>query len=267
MVSGTTHFYRGAKNKLRMNPLQLQVALLPGLLHTDNTGNRGAVVIDTLRFTTTAAQALAAGCHSIWVAGTVQQALNLSGDSSEKNRSLLCGERNCRPIAGFDLGNSPLEYTPQRVKDRKLIFTTTNGTLAVQATSDFQHCLLGSLVNSRAVARRILDLRIQDWHFIGAGTDGEVAGEDILAAGAIIQRLVELTKHQVRLVNDAAMLALQLWEQSTRQFPDLAGLLSSFSGGRNLVDAGYGKDILFASQVDSLDIVPSRFGHQACFVI
>jgi len=249
-----------------MNPLQLQVALLPSLLDTGNTSHCGAVVIDTLRFTTTAAQAFAVGCQSIRVADTIQMAQGFSSESVDTTRALLCGERNCRPIAGFDLGNSPLEYTSERVKDRKLIFTTTNGTQAVQATNGFQNCLLGSLVNGEAVARRILELRTQHWHFLGAGTDGEVAGEDILAAGAIIQRLMELTNSNVKLINDSAMLAVQLWEQASNQLPGLSNLLSNFAGGRHLVEAGYGNDVLFASQVDSLDAVPARSDHQDCFV-
>lgn len=240
-----------------MNSLQLQVALLPSLLDNTHSELCGTVVIDTLRFTTTAAQALAQGCLGILVTHSIQNAQSLAEQGAGQSRVLLCGERNCRPIPGFDLGNSPLEYTPQKIKDRQLIFTTTNGTLAVQAATGFKHCLLGSLINRTAVARQITNSPTCRWQFICAGTDGEVAGEDLLAAGAIIDRIVQATPCPLWQMNDSAILALQIWKRVADQSMDLKQLLSSFSGGRNLIEEGYINDIEFASQVDLMDVVPT----------
>jgi 2-phosphosulfolactate phosphatase len=47
-----------------------------------------------------------------------------------RGTTLLGGERGSRKIEGFDLGNSPKEYVAEKVKGKRLILTTTNGTKA-----------------------------------------------------------------------------------------------------------------------------------------
>lgn len=232
--------------------------MLPSL--SDPKVQRGAVVIDTLRFTTTAAQALHAGAESIQVAQEIDAAMQLGKQIGSNAR--LCGERHCKPIPGFHFGNSPLEYTAESVAGAKLVFSTTNGTRAVEAVADFDTCFLGSLVNRQAIARAIAATSIDCWSIVCAGTDGQVAGEDLLAVGAILSSLTNLT--HVELVGDSAMIALGLWQANpTPTAPGLASLLEKFSGGFNLVQAGYRADIQFAAKLDSLEVVPSRFGE--CF--
>lgn len=221
---------------------------------------RGAVVIDTLRFTTTAAQALHAGADSIQVAQEIDAAVQVAKQIGSSAR--LCGERHCKPIPGFHFGNSPLEYTAESIARAKLVFSTTNGTRAVQAVADFDTCFLGALVNRLAIARAIAASKIDRWSIVCAGTDSQVAGEDLLAAGAILEALIKLT--HVDFAGDSAMIALSLWQANqTAAAPGLASLLEKFSGGFNLVQAGYRADIQFATKLDSLDVVPSRFGE--CF--
>ena len=244
--------------------LQIDVALLPSLLFPSSNElkdvQRGAVVIDTLRFTTTAAQALHAGAESIQVAQEIDAAMQLGKQIGSNAR--LCGERHCKPISGFHFGNSPLEYTTESVAGAKLVFSTTNGTRAVEAVADFDTCFLGSLVNRQAIAHAIAASSISRWSIVCAGTDGQVAGEDLLAAGAILDSLTKLT--HANLAGDSAMIALSLWLASQPAADSgLASLLEKFSGGFNLVQAGYRADIQFAAEVDSLEVVPNRFGE--CF--
>ncbi|MFO0941087.1 MAG: 2-phosphosulfolactate phosphatase [Pirellulales bacterium] len=170
----------------------------------------------------------------------------------------LCGERHCQPIEGFDLGNSPLEYSKETVSEKELIFSTTNGTQAVGATSNFSCSYLAGFVNRSAVAAAILSSKIKHWTVVCAGTDGEVAGEDVLAAGAIAQILLGQPNVKVHLANDSARLAIDLWLDAWSSKLALAELLETFCGGYNLVRAGYSDDIRFAAQVDIIHCVPSR---------
>jgi 2-phosphosulfolactate phosphatase len=244
----------------------ISVTLLPELIepcHSLNSSSQqaGCVVIDTLRFTTTAVHAIQSGAKSILVVQDIEQARLLARTNPSAQ---LCGERLCRPIEGFDLGNSPLEYVSSVVADRELIFSTTNGTRAVEAASQFQQCFLASLVNRSAVARAIHQSPLSQWHILCAGTDGQVAGEDWLAAGAVVDSLHQL--NPLVLNNDAAQLAWMLWRKTwDGNVVHLQNLLESFVGGQNLIRAGYEADILFASQVDLLKAVPCRIA-QALFV-
>src|SRR5262249_42053413 len=105
----------------------VQVHLLPQLVPCGKLANSVAVVIDVLRSSTTIVYALAAGCKAVRPCQEVDEARELAGQM-RAGRVLLGGERQGEPLAGFDLGNSPREYTSQLCKGCTLVLTTTNGT-------------------------------------------------------------------------------------------------------------------------------------------
>ncbi len=258
--------------------MQLQVALLPrNLPHEALNSEAIAIVIDTLRFTTTACRALASGAASIRVAAAIEEVRSLASQTPplSGSRNLLCGERDCVAIPGFDLGNSPLEYTPRAVAGAQLFFTTTNGTMAVTAVNQAQSILLASLVNRQAVVERLAETLPQQVWIVCSGTDGQIALEDVAAAGALLMSLQgKRLKNGVRLQGDAAWLSLALWKSlhSDRKGAiDAQRLQECFAnsvGGRNLIQAGYRSDLDFAGDLDSLKIVPeSRPPDWECFRI
>ncbi len=238
---------------------QIFVAFLPRWLddataqHLTQTTST-AVVIDTLRFTTTACCALHNGATSVRVAATVAQARELA--VKLPTSTLLCGERQCHAIEGFDLGNSPLEYVSTKVANRELIFTTTNGTVAVEAVKHARNILLAALVNRSAACRYLRHQLSGDIAIVCAGTDSQIASEDVLTAGAIADEL--LKSGTFCLGHDAAKLAHRCWQAIASAASPLA-IYDEFCqalGGRNLLDANYDRDIHFAAQLDSIDAVP-----------
>ncbi len=238
-------------------PTQIHVALLPQLLPCDWARDKPtAVIIDTLRFTTTACQALAAGAADVTVAAEIEEARMIAASSPQA--ALLCGERHCHLIEGFDLGNSPLDYSESRVRDKRLVFSTTNGTRAVAAARETQEIVLAGLVNRLRVSRALAGSPTSVAWILCAGTDGEAALEDILAAGAILDGSPDLEPG-----NDAARLAHTAWQSLTRQQeagPALTSaieqLFSLSRGGRNLIESGYAPDVQFAARLDTCDALP-----------
>src|SRR5262245_64757110 len=101
----------------------VRVYLTPAMIPQGAMAGRIAVVIDVLRATTTMLTALAAGAKSIIPCCSIDEATALAGDSV-----LLAGERGGRAIPGFDLGNSPGEFTSSACKNKTIATTTTNGT-------------------------------------------------------------------------------------------------------------------------------------------
>ncbi len=245
----------------KSRPNRVSVALLPQLLQPAEWSDfTTAIVIDTLRFTTTACQALGAGAASLEIAASIEAARAIS--VGDKN-SLLCGERHCHRIEGFDLGNSPFEYIAPIVGGRNLVFTTTNGTLAVAAVQRAKTILLGALVNRAATCRYVCNSGSEHLVIVCAGTDGFIASEDALTAGAIIDSLA--CDDWGTLANDSAWLALQAWNgikskvSGTDQVGDaIAAALAGALGGRNLLDGGFAQDVQYAARLDSIDIVPRR---------
>ena len=125
--------------------------------------------------------------------------------------------------------------------------STTNGTKAIIAARGATKILTGALVNARAVAKKIRQSSM-DAILLCAGTNGKLAMEDLIGAGAVISCLGE--DHELEC--DAAVLAHELF-QSARE--GLASVLRLGAGGRNLLRAKLGKDIDFAARMDVISAV------------
>src|SRR5437867_11477008 len=108
---------------------EVQVHLLPELAPPGRFVGGVAVVIDVLRASTTIVHALVAGCTAVRPCAEVEEARELAGQM-RAGRVLLGGERGGVPLPGFDLGNSPGEYTGQVCKGKTLVLTKSNGTRA-----------------------------------------------------------------------------------------------------------------------------------------
>jgi len=236
----------------------IQVYFLPSLVSADQLAGRTVVVIDVLRATTTIAAALDSGAREVLplehVAETRQQAEKLGP------HALTGGERRGMKIEGFDLGNSPTEYTRERVAGKSICFTTTNGTRAMQVCRQAQTILLGAFVNFDSLSRRLPD--DGNWDVVCAGTDGQITGEDVLLAGALVadfQAKAEQGKASPPVLNDQATLAADLWlgrKLQSLKHADLTQLLKNTSGGRNLIEIGQESDIAWAAQLNHLSVTP-----------
>jgi 2-phosphosulfolactate phosphatase len=230
---------------------QIDVYLLPDLVEPAALAGKTVVVIDVLRATTTIVHALAAGAKEVVPCLEVEEARSIAARFG--GGSILGGERGGVAIAGFDVGNSPAEYTRERVGGKTVVFTTTNGTRAMQACKLASRVLLGAFVNFSAVCRELSGA--QQISLMCAGTDGHVTREDTLLAGAIVDDLTRSRKVQL---NDQALLAADAWQTAVRLMTDrpLGMMLRESRGGRNLIDTGQENDIDLAAQIDRFDVVP-----------
>ena len=233
------------------NAGQLDVYLLPDLVESAALAGEMVVVIDVLRATTTIIHALAAGAKEVVPCLEVEDARRIAAGLS--GGAILGGERGGVPIPGFDLGNSPAEYTRERVGGKTVVFTTTNGTRAMQRCKLASRVLLGAFVNFSAGCRELAGH--DQLALVCAGTDGQVTREDTLLAGAIVDDLTRSRKLQL---NDQALLAADAWQTAVRLMTDrpLGMMLRESRGGRNLIDTGQENDIDLAAQIDRFDVVP-----------
>jgi 2-phosphosulfolactate phosphatase len=222
-----------------------------------------AVVIDVLRASTTIVTALANAASRIRPVPAVAEALALA-EASGAARPLLGGERGGIRIAGFDLGNSPLEYSPAAVAGREIIVTTTNGTAALEACRAADEVLVGAIVNRTAVARLARELArrrgVTDVHLVCAGTDGHVTEEDLLAAGAILEAVARLPGAADDVVDPAAAAARadfrRVVGRAAAPQEAIAAAFAASRGGANLLSLGMDADLPAAAAIDTLSIVP-----------
>ncbi len=196
-----------------------------------------ALVVDVLRASTTIVAALAAGFERVLCVGDIEGARRLAGPGRE-----LAGERECRPIEGFDYGNSPGELTRAPVPE--LVLCTTNGTPAVLAAAEVaDEVLLASLVNLDAVVRAVPEGA--GIAIVCSGTSGRFALEDAYLAGRLVQRLGGSR-------TDAAIAAVQL----AGSYADSHAPLAQSADAKVLRDTGQTADIDFCSRESVFDIVP-----------
>lgn len=225
----------------------LDVVLLPKHLEPRHLNGRTVVVFDVLRATTTMAAALAAGVSEIRVFGSLADAARSA--AGHVGPRILCGEENCLPPPGFDLGNSPGAFRPEVHAGLCAYMSTTNGTRALLAARTARTLLAGAIINASAVARAVAAAG-DDVTLLCAGTGGEVAMEDVLGAGAVIASLGRLTPFRPDC--DAAIVARRLFEAAES---NLRAALTETRGGRNVIAAGLAPDIDFAARLDALDVV------------
>ncbi len=203
-------------------PRQLFVSLLPSLLDASRLAGGSAVVIDVLRASTTVCAALHAGAARVVPFASVDDARRFadrlaqtSGGREPSESPLLGGERHGVKIDGFDLGNSPLEYTKQKVSGRTVVFTTTNGTRALLAAGAADRIYMGAFANLNPLCDQLAK-DPGNIHLICAGTDGQVTLEDAYAAGEIALTLLQKLPN-LELGNDEAAIAIEMVQGTKRR--------------------------------------------------
>ncbi len=235
----------------------LYVHYLPELVPAEALAGNTCVVIDVLRATTTIIEALANG------AAAIAPCLTIEAAHEQKSRlgshaPLLGGERAGRPIAGFDLGNSPAEYSANRVGGRSVALTTTNGTKALLHCQAARTVLVAGLVNLSAIVQRLRATPSLPIDVLCAGTDGLITREDVLLAGAIVAGVSSTASR----LNDEAFIARDAWHDIARGQSGsalenhLIEAMRLSRGGRNLIEIGMAGDIELAARVDRHAIVP-----------
>ena len=225
------------RDEYQRNPFATGDRLLPQADLSATT----CVVFDVLRATSSMITALANGAGEILPVLTIEEAL------AAKRRFLdavLGGERMGDRIDGFDIGNSPLEY--RDLAGRRIITTTTNGTVALRACENAERVLVGALLNLDALIAEIASLPVENLAIICAGTFRELALEDVIAAGVVC------SKFPGAVLSDAAVVALDAFQSHGH---DLADALRQSRNGKALAAAGRDLDVQWCAKLSIYDTV------------
>jgi 2-phosphosulfolactate phosphatase len=262
--------------------LEIHVHLLPTLIPPGSLHGGVAVVIDVLRASSVMVRALASGCESVIPCAEIEDAITVAR-TFPPGKSFLGGERGGLPIPGFDLGNSPDDYTPEVCQGRTLVMTTTNGTRAILASVEAERVLIAAFTNFSATREELslefLKAHGRPVHFVCAGLKGQVSLEDSLLAGAFVQSLRQRHEGAV-FANDSAMIAMSVWADAVQELAkpprgsgpvatpswvrktvgdvehaELVPLLRAGQGGQNVKRIGLAKDFEHVAKRDRYTLV------------
>jgi 2-phosphosulfolactate phosphatase len=179
------------------------------------------------------------------VEGAVKIAANLSTDVV-----LLAGERNAKMIPGFHLGNSPLEYTADRVRGKVIVFSSTNGAQALASAKLARELAVCSFLNISAVAKFIAE-RPRDFTIICSGTNGAFSLEDSVCAGMLIQAIADDGEKPE--LSDGALAAQTLYSALGKKIEQV---LQLGEHGKTLSALGFNDDLTYCAGVNTVPVLP-----------
>ncbi|MDR1585270.1 MAG: 2-phosphosulfolactate phosphatase, partial [Prevotellaceae bacterium] len=188
--------------------MKLDICFSPALFpyYYDGKKETIAVVVDVFRASATICYAFSSGVSSIRPVASVEEAI------AAKKRGILVGaERNAEKCSFADFGNSPFDYTQEKVSGKDIVFTTTNGTQTIKAVSEASNIIIGAFSNISAVAAYCLS-RNCDVIICCAGWNNRFCLEDTLFGGALIEKL--LSQKDFQSDSDALNLALKIWKEA-----------------------------------------------------
>jgi 2-phosphosulfolactate phosphatase len=229
------------------------VHLLPALIPAGALRGGVAIVIDVLRATTVMAHALDAGAEAIIPCLEVDEARRIAGQLG-RGRSLLAGERRGEPIPGFDLANSPDQFTPEVCSGKTIVMTTTNGTKALLAAREADRVLVAAFVNRKATLLAVAH-ESRPIHLVCAGTDGFVSFEDTMLAGLLAKGLGRPAGNDAVLIAGSLIRDLWLARDQESESDEFARVLEFGRGGKRNLELGLRADVEAAARWDRFEVV------------
>lgn len=191
------------------------------------------VVVDIFRASTTMCAALKNGAKGIIPVASIDEA------QEYKTKGYLVGaERNVKRCDFADFGNSPFDYTSEKVEDKEVVFTTTNGTQAIEKAANCYCLIVGAFSNIQSVADYCL-LQKKDVIVLCAGWNNRFNIEDSLYAGALAELLLQKGYSSV---SDSTTIALDMWKDAKsdiKKYIDKSEHIKRLEANNLLKDADY----------------------------
>jgi 2-phosphosulfolactate phosphatase len=224
---------------------KLETCFSPALYEPELHAGSIVVIIDILRATSAICTAFANGAESIIPVAGIDEARDY------KNKGyLVAAERDGYVLDFADFGNSPFNFTRDRIEGKAIVYSTTNGTGIIKMASSADAIVVGSFLNITALVKWITS-RNNDVVLFCAGWKNRFNLEDTLCAGAIGERLMDSSLYST--ICDSTLAALDLWALAKT---NLRGYIEKAAQRTRLRDKGLDDCLDFCLTADFTQKIP-----------
>ncbi len=224
---------------------RLEVCLSPAIYSRHADDNNLVVIVDILRATSSICAAIHNGVKSIIPVSTVEEALQM-----KQKGYMVASERDGYVLDFADFGNSPFNFTPEKVEGKEIVYSTTNGTRCIHMASHSRAVVIGSFLNISALADWLILQNAPVLIFCASWKD-RFSLEDTIFAGALSERLLQSGKYNS--VCDAVTASVDLWNLAKA---DLYAYIQKSAQKGRLASKGLDDCIEFCLTADQTHVVP-----------
>ena len=225
---------------------KIEVCLTPELFDKYTTDNKIVVVVDILRATTIITTMFKNGLNKLIPVKSLDDA-----KSYKENGFLVAAERNGKKVDFADFGNSPFEFTPQNIKDKTIVYSTTNGTNTINIAKKANQIIIASFLNLSSITDYLINQK-KDILILCSGWMRNFCIEDTLFAGALSEKL--LCSNSLNTECDSSLASIDLWNLAKR---DMLKYIKKTFQYKRLIDLGFDEILNYCFQIDITDVIPT----------
>jgi 2-phosphosulfolactate phosphatase len=228
-----------------MEKRRLETCFSPALFVPGENHDSIVVIVDILRASSAICTAFANGAVAIIPVADVPEAKDYKARGY-----LVAAERDGYVLDFADFGNSPFNFTKEKVEGKTIVYSTTNGTAIINLGSSAYMTVIGSFLNIGALTQWLIK-RGRNVLLFCAGWKNKFNIEDTVCAGAIAEKLMESNLYST--ICDSTLAAMDLWFLAR---PDLPGYIEKAAQRTRLRDKKLDDCLEFCLTSDYTDKIP-----------
>lgn len=228
-----------------MEKRKVEVCYSPALFPFYENREAIVVVTDILRASSAIVTAFMNGVERIIPVGTLEEA-----KAYKEKGYMVAAERDGIVRDFADFGNSPYNFTPERVGGKQIVYSTTNGTNAIRLASSGSQVLIGAYLNLTALVNHIRNEQ-KDLLILCAGWKNKFNLEDTLFAGALSYQVLKDPNYET--ICDATFGAMDLYDTARE---DMMGYIEKVAQRHRLKKNRLDDVIAYCHKTDQTVIIP-----------
>jgi len=162
----------------------------------------------------------------------------------------VAAERDGLRLDFADFGNSAFDFMKNDVAGLDIVFSTTNGTVAMEMAKSSDAVVLGAFINLSALANFLIKTN-KNIVILCSGWKNMFCLEDSIFAGALIEKLTEKQEYDIQC--DSALASVDLWKTAKS---DLLGYIQKAAHRKRLKMLGVDDVLEYCFTLDAVDAVP-----------